>query len=155
MPSCGKTTIGRLIAEKTSRKFYDLDEEIVKYTKKTIPEIFESEGEDTFRDIESRVLSEKLSSISGAAIATGGGAVLRDENVRALKLNGRLYFLNRPIDQLIPTADRPTASSREAIEKRYEERLPIYKKAADVELLTDGIAENAAMDVISAHYNEV
>ena len=151
MPSCGKTTIGRLIAEKTKRAFFDLDEEIVKYAGKTIPEIFESEGERAFRDVESRVILEKISALSGAVIATGGGAILREENVRNLKMNGKLYFLNRPKDQLIPTSDRPTASSIEAMERRYAERLPIYKRVADVELLTDGIAENTASEVIAAH----
>ena len=155
MPSCGKSTIGKLIAEKTGRYFYDLDDEIVDLIGKQISDIFETEGEAAFRDIESKVLSEKLSALSGVVIATGGGAILREENVRGLRLNGRLYFLNRPLNQLLPTPDRPTASSREAIEKRYAERLPIYKKVADVELLTDGIAENAANDVIMAHYKEV
>ena len=155
MPACGKSTIGKLIAEKTSRPFYDLDDEIVKHTSRSIPEIFASEGEGAFRDIESRVLLDKLAGVSGAVIATGGGAILREENVRGLKLNGRLYFLNRPLEQLLPTSDRPTASSREAISKRYAERLPIYKKVSDVELVTDGIAENAVRDVLAAHYKEV
>ena len=155
MPGSGKSTIGRLIAEKTGRAFYDLDDEIVKCSGRDIPEIFRSEGEKVFRDIESRVLSERLASLGGAVIATGGGAVLRSENVDALKLNGRLYFLDRPLCQLLPTPDRPTASSKEAIEARYRERLPIYKKVADVALATDGIAEHAVKDIISAHYNEV
>ena len=155
MPASGKTTIGRLIAEKTGREFYDLDEEIVKFAGKSIPEIFSDEGEIAFRDIESRVLEERLARLGGAVIATGGGAILREENVLRLKQNGRLYFLNRPLCQLLPTPDRPTASTKEAIEKRYAERLPIYKRVADVELSTDGVAEHAAADVIALHYNEV
>ena len=155
MPACGKSTIGRLLAKQTSREFYDLDEEIVKYTQRAIPDIFANEGEAAFRDIEAKVLLEKLASLSGAVIATGGGAVLRKENVKNLKMNGRLYFLNRPLCQLLPTPDRPTASSKEAIEQRYKERLPIYKWAADTEIKTDGIAEHAADDVLKAHYKEV
>ena len=155
MPASGKSTIGKLIAEKTGRDFYDLDDEIVKSENRSIPDIFATDGEMTFRDIESRVLTEKLSHLSGVVIATGGGAILREENVKRLKQNGRLYFLNRPLCQLLPTADRPTASTKEAIEKRYAERLPIYKKSADVELLTDGVAEHALADIISLHYNEV
>lgn len=155
MPGSGKSTIGKLIAEKTGRAFYDLDDEIVNYSGRDIPEIFKNEGEKVFRDIESRVLSERLASLNGTVIATGGGAILRGENVDALKLNGRLYFLDRPLCQLMPTPDRPTASSKEAIEARYRERLPIYKEVADVALATDGIAEHAVKDIISAHYNEV
>ena len=153
MPACGKTTIGKLLAERTGREFYDLDEEIVKYTGRDIPEIFANDGEKAFRDIESKVLFETLAHKGGAVIATGGGAVLRGENVRALRQNGKLYFLNRPLCQLMPTADRPTASTKEAIEKRYNERLPIYKKVADVELLTDGVAENTATEIIKIHFN--
>ncbi len=152
MPGCGKSTIGKLIAEKLSRPFYDLDSEIVNFEGREIPDIFATDGEKTFRDIESRVLLERLAPISGAVIATGGGAILREENVRALKLNGRLYFLNRPLEQLLPTPDRPTASSKEAIEGRYAERLPIYKRVADTELLTDGIVDHAANDVIKKHF---
>ena len=155
MPGCGKSTIGKLIAERTGRAFYDLDTEIVNYAGRQIPEIFSTDGEAAFRDIEAQVLQEKLAGLGGAVIATGGGAILREKNVKNLKLNGRLYFLNRPLEQLLPTADRPTASSKEAIEKRYSERLPIYKRVADVELLTDGIAEHATRDIIAAHYNEV
>lgn len=155
MPGCGKSTIGKLIAEKTGRELYDLDTEIVNYTGREIPEIFATDGEAAFRDVEAQVLRERLAQLGGAVIATGGGAILREENVKNLKLNGRLYFLNRPLEQLLPTPDRPTASSKEAIEKRYSERLPIYKKVADVELLTDGVAEHAAADVLAAHYREV
>jgi shikimate dehydrogenase len=155
MPASGKSTIGRLIAEKTGREFFDLDDEIVKSVGKSIPEIFAEGGEEAFRNIESRVLADRLAFIGGAVIATGGGAILREENVRKLKQNGRLYFLNRPLCQLLPTADRPTASTKEAIEKRYGERLPIYKRVADVELLTDGVAEHTAERIIALHYNEV
>ena len=155
MPSCGKTTVGRIVAERTGRELYDLDEEIVKSEKRTIPEIFSESGEKIFRDIESRVLDEKLSALSGAVIATGGGAVLRGENVSRLKKNGRLYFLDRPIELLIPTPDRPTALTREAIEKRYAERLPIYKGAADERVISLGTAEDAARAVIDLHYKEV
>ena len=155
MPGCGKSTIGKLIAEKTGRELYDLDTEIVNYTGREIPEIFATDGEAAFRDVEAQVLRERLAQLGGAVIATGGGAILREESVKNLKLNGRLYFLNRPLEQLLPTPDRPTASSKEAIEMRYSERLPIYKKVADVELLTDGVAEHAAADVMAAHYREV
>ena len=90
---------------------------------------------------------KNLADLGGAVIATGGGAILRDENVKRLRRNGRLYFLNRPLSQLLPTPDRPLASSAEAIEARYRERLPKYLAAADTELVTDGIAEHAVSDI--------
>ena len=147
MPGCGKSTIGRLLAERLGRPFFDLDDEITKAEGKPITEIFAEGGESFFRDIESRVLRESLAHRSGAVIATGGGAILRDENVRLLKQNGRIYFLDRPIEQLMPTPDRPLASSPEAIIKRYKERFPRYCHVSDVHLKTDGIAEHAAEDI--------
>lgn len=147
MPGCGKSTIGRRLAAEMGRKFYDLDEEIVKESGRSIPEIFANDGEKAFRDIESEVLMKNLADLGGAVIATGGGAILREENLKRLRRNGRLYFLNRPLSQLLPTPDRPLASSAEAIEARYRERLPKYLAAADVELVTDGIVEHAIADI--------
>ena len=73
----------------------------------------------------------ELSGKTGAIIATGGGAILNPENMRNLSKNGRIYFIDRPVEKLVPTSDRPTASTAEAIKKRYEERYPLYKKYAD------------------------
>jgi shikimate dehydrogenase len=146
MPGCGKSTIGRLVAENLGRPFIDLDDEIVKMAGKTITEIFAEGGESLFRDIETEAV-RRVATISGAVIATGGGAILRDENVGMLKQNGRIYFLDRPIEQLMPTADRPLASSAEAIMKRYNERFTRYCAVCDVHLKTDGVAEHAAEDI--------
>ncbi len=138
MPACGKTTVGRALAEKQGRKFLDLDEYIVKKTGKTIPSIFAALGEEGFRAIESEAIAD-VATENGLVIATGGGAVLRKENVRRLKQNGRLYFLDRPVEALLPTPDRPTASSPEAILARYQERYPIYTACADEILSANGI----------------
>ena len=146
MPGCGKSTIGKMLAEKIHSPFIDLDDEIVKMAGKPIPEIFAEGGESHFRDIETEV-TRNVARISGAVIATGGGAILRDENVRLLKQNGRIYFLDRPLEQLLPTADRPLASSAEAIKTRYNERFPRYCSACDVHLKTDGIAEHATEEI--------
>ncbi len=131
MPSAGKSTVGRAIAKETGRPFIDLDDEIVKLAGCDIPTIFRERGEGAFRDLESEAVLEAAKR-NGAVIATGGGAVLREENVKHLKQNGTLCFLDRPLEALTPTSDRPTASSRAAIEARYRERLPIYRRASDV-----------------------
>ncbi len=146
MPGCGKSTIGKMLAEKLCRPFIDLDDEIVKMAGKPITEIFAEGGESHFRDIETAAIGN-VARISGAVIATGGGAILRDENVRLLKQNGRVYFLDRPLDQLLPTADRPLASSAEAIKNRYKERFPRYCSVCDLHLKTDGIAEHATEEI--------
>ncbi len=135
MPASGKTTIGRMLAAKNGRDFYDVDTEIVKLVGMSIPDIFEKQGEEAFRDYESQVIKE-LSSLNGVVISTGGGSILRQENIVNLKSNGKIFFLDRPLQHLYPTNDRPTANSKEAIEKRYKERYPQYLATADVVIKT-------------------
>lgn len=131
MPGSGKTTVGNILSKKRNRTLIDTDAEIVKKMQMAIPDIFEKYGERGFRDIEAEVVKE-VSKLNGVIIATGGGAILRPENVRNLKLNGKLYFLDRPLKDLIPTDDRPLSSSYETLKKRYEERYDKYMAAADM-----------------------
>lgn len=131
MPGCGKSTIGKAVAEILGKEFIDSDNEIVKKEGITIPEIFEFKGEKGFREIESRVIAE-LSLKQGAVIATGGGAILNKRNVDLLKGNGTVVFIDRPLEQLVTTDDRPLSSNRELLEKRYNERYDIYCSSADV-----------------------
>ena len=130
MPSCGKTTVGKELSLKTGKEFIDTDDEIVKAEGCDIPALFREKGESYFRDLEAKIV-EDVSKLNGKIIATGGGAILRQSNVQALKQNGRVYFLDRDLENLMPTSDRPLASDREAITKRYNERYEIYKKVAD------------------------
>ncbi len=146
MPSSGKSTVGKLLASKVGKQFIDTDEEIVKREGMEISEIFQKHGESYFRELEAKTVGE-VSKFNGFVIATGGGAILKEENVRALKQNGKLYFLDRDIDLLMPTSNRPTASSREAIEKRYNERYEIYKKSADASISANG-AVSEVVDLI-------
>ncbi|MBE6600972.1 MAG: shikimate dehydrogenase [Ruminococcaceae bacterium] len=146
MPACGKSTVGRLIAEHTGRAFCDLDEEIVKAAGMSIPEIFQRDGEIGFRNLETQVL-KAVAQQNSMVLATGGGAILRDENVVALRRNGRLYFIDRPLEELMPTEDRPLASSREAIRKRFEERYPRYCAVADSRVPVYGDAEAVARSI--------
>ena len=130
MPACGKSTVGRIIAEKLSRRLVDTDELIRQRAGMEIREIFENHGEREFRRLENEVIRE-ISGEGSLVIATGGGAVINPENVSALKKNGRLYFIDRPKELLIPTESRPLSSDRASIEKRYAERYPIYSSSAD------------------------
>ncbi len=130
MPSCGKSTVGRELSKRLSLPFVDSDDEIIKKIGMLIGEYFDKFGEEKFREVEGEIIAE-LSILTGHIIATGGGAVLRKENVTALKQNGRLIFLDRPLEGLVPTADRPLSSSRADVEKRYRERYPIYTAVAD------------------------
>lgn len=145
MPGSGKTTIGKIIADATGRDFVDTDEMIVKKHGE-ISKIFAVKGEAYFRTLEAEAVKE-VSKRSGCIIATGGGAVLKKENVKALKQNGVLFFLNRPLGDIVPTQDRPLSSNLEALKKRFEERYDIYLSSADYEIHVDGIAENASAKI--------
>ena len=146
MPSSGKSSVGRLLAERTGKDFFDSDELIVEKIGMPIAEFFSRNGEAEFRRIEQEVL-KVLSGKNGAVIATGGGAVLNGENVKALKRNGTVVFLDRSPEKLCPTADRPLSSSREALMKRYAERYTIYKSSADAVVNGDGTVARTAEKV--------
>lgn len=130
MPASGKSTVGRILAERYGRELTDTDLLVEEREGESIPEIFAKRGERYFRQAEKEIIRE-VSAKSGTVIATGGGAVIDPENIAALKENGRIYFIDRPLDALIPTDDRPLASTRADIEKRYRERYGIYVSAAD------------------------
>lgn len=133
MPSSGKTTVGRILAEKCGKQLADTDEYIVRKIGMPISDFFAKYGEAEFRKIEKETVAE-LSATGGRIIATGGGAVLDAENVRALKQNGVLVFLDRRPENLIATDDRPLASRRSALEKLYAERYDIYCAAAELHI---------------------
>ena len=113
---------------------------------RTISDFISENGEKPFRDEESAVIGQAAEK-RGYIIATGGGAVLREENVRAMKKNGTVVFLDRDPALLTATKDRPLSSTREALEKLYEERYPIYKKAADMTVPSDRSVGEVAEDV--------
>ena len=130
MPGSGKTTVGKLLAAQLGRRFYDSDDEITSRTGRTPNEIIRADGEAVFRGVERDVIAA-LALEPGCVIATGGGAILRGENIRHLRANGRTFFLDRPLDDILPTDDRPLSSDRAALEKRYAERYPVYTATAD------------------------
>ena len=148
MPGCGKTTIGKLVAEKLNMEFIDTDDLIARKSGLSPSRIITENGEDHFRDIESEIIAS-IAAKNHCVIATGGGSVLRNENVRNLKKNGKVIFLNRSIEDIVPTDDRPLSSSRAAIRKRYDERLPVYKRSADIEIFASGGVEEVLNRVLS------
>ncbi len=143
MPGSGKSTIGKLLAEKLNMTFVDSDEKIVETAGMSIPDIFRLKGEKAFRDMEEQVIKE-LSLLQNTVIATGGGVVLRQENVDRLRRNGRIYFIDRALEALVATADRPLSSDREMLEKRFEERYDTYLKTADRVIKCSNDAEENA-----------
>lgn len=137
MPSSGKTTVGKEIAKVFGKKFIDTDDVVVEKRNESISDIFEKYGEGEFRK-EERLAIEELSKENGLVIATGGGAVLDENNVRALRRNGVILFLNRSLKNLVATADRPLSSDTEKLKNLFEKRYDVYKSCADAVILADG-----------------
>ena len=149
MPGSGKTTIGKLIAQRLGRPFYDADAEIEKISGKTIPEIFASEGEGAFRAKETEILSE-LGKKSGAIIATGGGCITREENYAHLHQNAVIVFIQRNIS-LLARDGRPLSQNAD-LSEMYERRLPLYLRFADEVVENDGTLSEAVDVVLDGFY---
>ena len=130
MPGSGKSTVGKFL-NIDGFSFIDTDEEIEKRCGCSIKELINREGEKYFRDMETEVIKD-VSSRGCRIISTGGGAVLRKENVDSLKRNGKLFFIDANPDRLCPTDSRPLSDTSEKLKKLYDERIDIYKSTADV-----------------------
>ncbi len=134
MPGCGKSTLARLISEKTGREYVDTDS-LVELCGETIPDIFAKYGETEFRDRETAAL-KSVAKEQGKIIATGGGAILREENRIALRENSTVVFLNAPVEQLA-TDGRPLSKNLETLKSMHAMRLPLYLDAADITVEVD------------------
>ena len=144
MPASGKSTVGKILAERLGREFVDTDDLITERIGMTISDYFKQEGEEQFRMIEAEVVKE-LADKTSLVIATGGGAILKRENVENLRYNGRLFFIDRPLKKLVPTESRPLSADKASIEKRYNERYSIYcdlcDRRIDADCDANGVAE--------------
>ena len=153
MPGCGKTTVGTCLAKNLGRTLYDTDQIICEISGKTPGQIITTAGEEAFRAIESEAVA-LAGKNTGCVIATGGGAILRPENSAALQQNGLLYFIDRPLEQLLPTHDRPLANSAEKLVQLYDERYPRYAACADFTIPVNGSAAQVAQRIQERHFHE-
>ena len=145
MAGCGKSTIGKRLAELLRKELVDTDEMIVNTENKPIPEIFAEKGEDYFRWCENvavNIAGKEKSQI----IATGGGVITRPENYNSLKQNGIIVFINRDAD-LLPTNGRPL-SQIHGVKVLYEKRMPLYRQFADIEVDGNGTVEEVANRIV-------
>lgn len=147
MPGAGKTTVGRFLAEKLGMKFVDTDEEIERTTGEPPEKIIEKYGEERFREIESETV-KLLSALEGTVIATGGGTVLREENVGKLKAGGVVVWLGRDLN-LLALNNRPLSGSV-PISRLFEQRKGYYDAASDKKVENDTTAEKTAEKIITA-----
>lgn len=152
MPGSGKTTVGQLLAKATGKIFIDADAEIVKHAGISIPEIFRLYGEDGFRQLETKVLSE-IGKASGAVIATGGGCITQSENYPLLHQNGRIIWLKRNLDEL-PTDGRPLSQTGN-LEAMYSLRKPMYQAFSDITVNNDRSPDEAVWAILAATAKEV
>ena len=147
MPGCGKSTIGTLLAEKLGRPLADVDEKIISLAGKSIPDIFAQDGEPTFREWETKALTE-LGKQSGLVIATGGGCVTQKRNYPLLHQNGYLVWLERDWSKL-PTDGRPLSQAND-LGKMYAARKPLYEAFADIRVENTCTPEEAAQKILDA-----
>ncbi len=145
MPGSGKSTIGKMLSTKLHKDFVDTDDMIVKKEARTIPDIFSLDGEEYFRRVESECVKEAGKRM-GLVIATGGGAILKEENRSAMRENSVIIFLDRDIISL-STEGRPLSSSEEKLKAMHEKRYPIYKKLADFTVKTNDNANITLSEV--------
>ena len=151
MPASGKTTIAKLISKEISREVIDTDKAISRRYEKSIREIFDTEGEAAFREYESEEIAN-ISLQNNKVISTGGGSILKKENVDMLKQNGVLFFIDRPCDRLSPSMERPLSTDKDAIKKLYDERYGKYLAAADVRIDANDTPLGVARSIIGVFY---
>jgi shikimate kinase len=151
----GKSTVGRLLAARLGRELVSTDVEIVKRAKCTIPEIVAQHGWEYFRDLESDICRE-LASRDQIVIDTGGGAILRPQNVEALKENGALFWLTASVETIAKRIgddnQRPSLTGAKSfvdeIQDVLRERTPTYQAAADHIITTDNRSINQLVEKI-------
>lgn len=147
MPSCGKSTIGKILAEKLNKKFIDLDDYIQEKVGKTPSEIITENGEEYFRKIESECL-EEVSKLSGLVIALGGGAFISEKNRSVLSLNSITAYIKRDLS-LLTTDGRPL-SKKQGVSALYEKRKKYYETAC-FSVENNGKIEKTVMEIINLY----
>lgn len=146
MPGAGKTTVGRILAEKLGMGFCDTDEEIEKIAGESPGKIIGKYGEERFREIETEV-AESVSSLRGVVIATGGGTILREKNVEKLRSCGVVIWLGRDLN-LLAQNNRPLSKSM-PISRLFKQREEYYVAASDKKIENDKAAEKTAEEIIT------
>lgn len=148
---CGKSTMARLLAEQTGAKLIEMDETIEAEARMTINEIFETYGENHFRDLESQLI-QRIADEGGAVVSCGGGAILRSENVECMKKNGTIVYLSATpqtiFRRVCNSTNRPLLNGNmnvEYITSLMEKRLPHYQAAADITVVVD---EKEKLDIL-------
>ncbi len=156
MPGSGKTKISRALSELLSMPAVDTDDLVEEAAGRTIPDIFASDGEAAFRAMETAA-AKKAAALEGAVIATGGGIILRPENMAALKATGIVFFRDREVAAILgeDLSGRPLIGpDSERVWKLYDQRLPLYQKYADHVISHTNTVEEAARQIAELYIKE-
>jgi len=148
MPGCGKSTVGKMLAKRMGRPFFDTDALVTEREGKTVSAIFSDSGEAVFRALEAQAVFD-LCKESGLVIATGGGAVLKEENRKAMQMNGRVVYLDRDVKKL-GRRDRPLSTGLNALYEMFAVRSPIYESCCDVKVENSGSKESTVTKILEA-----
>ena len=152
MMGCGKTTISKLLGKKLNKLVIDTDEYIVNKYHQTIDEMFVI-GEDYFRENETNVCKE-IVKLNGYIISTGGGIVLDPLNIKYLKENGIVVFIDRPLNNIkkdVDISSRPLLKEgSDKLDKLYNQRYQLYLEACDIHLVNDD-----SLEVVTDHLVEL
>ena len=152
MPTSGKTTMTSILAERLHKPYVEIDDEIVKKTGFSIPELFERYQEEGFRKIESECIYEHRND-DGVIISCGGGVIKNEENLKWLSERGLIFWMDRDLEKLFPSDTRPLSNSMDSLKEMYEERRPLYEKYADVRVDNNTTLEATAEAILEAMTN--
>ena len=156
MPGCGKSAVGRLLAPMLNMNFVDTDELVEQECGMSIPQIFERFGEAAFRDMESRA-AQTAAAMEGAVIATGGGMVLRPENMQVLSATGVVFFRDRAVADIAgqDMTGRPlVGADTDRLYQLYDRRIGLYRKYADHIVANTQTAQQAAEQIAARYAQE-
>ena len=151
MPGSGKTSVGKLLAEALGRTFFDLDQAVEESAGKSIPAIFAEEGEGAFRQRETDCARQVAARV-GLVIATGGGIVLRQENMEALSATGTVIFLDRSVEEICGSdlSGRPLiGKDLNRVQALYDQRIGLYRRYARITVGSHDAPEQVAREILS------
>lgn len=153
MPGSGKTTIGKALSYKLKRAFVDLDTFIETKTGMTVFEIFEKNGEEYFRQLETDACEYFSQNYENTIISTGGGVILKDENIKHLKNTGKIIYINRSAESILKTLNvekRPLLKNNpDKLYEMYKERHLLYLKYAEICVMNDGNFHDCVENIYS------
>ena len=147
MPTCGKSTISALLGEITGRRVVEMDQEIVERIGMPIADWFALHGEASFRRMETET-AEAHSMGTGEIISCGGGVIKTEATMQALSRNGIVVWIDRDLDKLYSTSDRPLASNNDQLKKLYEQRRPLYRMYSDIIVENNGTVEDCIRTIM-------